>query len=459
LPDDRRPLLARQHLVAFRGSRPLRLRLAAVLLVVGVVATPTVSGASPAAPGSARGAAHPAQDEPSGEDDGRRDGARREGEIALEVDVFRGRDTAVESAIGDLMANVETQMAEVEAARGALREAQDTADRAHATVEATEARIGELQIQSDQVVVGAYVNPPTETGLEALGSQTPADATIKQVILDGEATEDAQVLEDLAAAEEELEVQRAAEEEAVAAAEGLASDAEAALADLEAAQSQQALFAAQVQERLAQRLSEAAALEGIDPAMAAQIRGREGEISAALQEMREAEAYAAALEALAAAQAQAEAEAAAEAAAAPGDIGPPSGSLADATCPTGGTITVDSAMADNLQALLDAASNDGINMCGGGYRDPGEQIALREQNCGTSNYAIYEMPSSQCSPPTARPGSSNHEVGLAVDFTCNGGGVISSRSSPCFVWMSNNADAYGFCNLPSEAWHWSNDCT
>ena len=50
------------------------------------------------------------------------------------------------------------------------------------------------------------------------------------------------------------------------------------------------------------------------------------------------------------------------------------------------------------------------------YRDPQRQIELRQQNCGSSHYAIYEAPSSACSPPTARPGSSNHERGLAVDF-------------------------------------------
>jgi LAS superfamily LD-carboxypeptidase LdcB len=48
-----------------------------------------------------------------------------------------------------------------------------------------------------------------------------------------------------------------------------------------------------------------------------------------------------------------------------------------------------------------------------------------------------------------------HERGLAIDFTCNGGGAIGSRSSPCFQWLSGNASSYGFYNLPSEPWHWS----
>ena len=65
--------------------------------------------------------------------------------------------------------------------------------------------------------------------------------------------------------------------------------------------------------------------------------------------------------------------------------------------------------------MLGAADAAGISLGGGGYRDPGRQIALREQNCGSSYYAIYQMPSSQCSPPTARPGSSQHELGLAIE--------------------------------------------
>src|SRR3546814_6414625 len=79
---------------------------------------------------------------------------------------------------------------------------------------------------------------------------------------------------------------------------------------------------------------------------------------------------------------------------------------------------------------------------------------LRRQNCGTSNFAVYQMAPSQCSPPTARPGQSNHERGLAVDFTY-GGSTIQSRSSPAFEWLRGNAARYGFYNLPSEPWHWS----
>jgi LAS superfamily LD-carboxypeptidase LdcB len=104
--------------------------------------------------------------------------------------------------------------------------------------------------------------------------------------------------------------------------------------------------------------------------------------------------------------------------------------------------------------MMAAAEADGLTLGGGGYRSSDSQIALRRAHCGTSDYAIYEMSPSQCSPPTARPGQSMHEQGLAIDFTCNGGGALST-SSPCYSWLKANAASYGFYNLPSEAWHWS----
>lgn len=129
--------------------------------------------------------------------------------------------------------------------------------------------------------------------------------------------------------------------------------------------------------------------------------------------------------------------------------------------PEGGVIDIAAELAPHLAALLEAADRDGIKLGGGGFRDPNEQIALRKQNCGSSQYAIYEMPSSSCSPPTAKPGSSQHERGLAIDFTYGGKTICFKRpSSACsnnagFDWLVANASKYGLYNLPSESWHWS----
>ena len=108
------------------------------------------------------------------------------------------------------------------------------------------------------------------------------------------------------------------------------------------------------------------------------------------------------------------------------------------------------AITGNAISLIAAAKGSGLSLTGSSFRPTEDQVALRRQNCGTSTYAIYEAPSGSCSPETAKPGSSMHEQGLAIDFTNCG-----DRGSACFRWLSGNAEKYGFKNLPSEPWHWS----
>jgi hypothetical protein len=119
-----------------------------------------------------------------------------------------------------------------------------------------------------------------------------------------------------------------------------------------------------------------------------------------------------------------------------------------------GGIQVNATIADQVETLLVSAAADGFTLGGGGYRDPSRQIELRKANCGTSDYAIWEMPAAECSPPTAIPGRSMHEQGLAIDFTVDGR-LITSRSEPAFIWLAAQAPALGFANHPAEPWHWS----
>lgn len=50
----------------------------------------------------------------------------------------------------------------------------------------------------------------------------------------------------------------------------------------------------------------------------------------------------------------------------------------------------------------------------------------------------------------AKPGTSNHQGGNAIDF-----GNCSTRVTSCYAWLSANASKYGIYNYPEEAWHWS----
>jgi len=118
-----------------------------------------------------------------------------------------------------------------------------------------------------------------------------------------------------------------------------------------------------------------------------------------------------------------------------------------------GTCRVSTTIGTNFASMMNAASSAGINMgCAASFRDPADQIRLRRQNCGTTQYDIYQKPSGQCSPPTAIPGTSMHEKGLAVDLNCNGASFAGTR---CFSWMVSNAHTYGFYNYAPEPWHWS----
>lgn len=136
-----------------------------------------------------------------------------------------------------------------------------------------------------------------------------------------------------------------------------------------------------------------------------------------------------------------------------GDANLPTGPVASTEIVNVYGIQIHMNKAKDLQAMIDAMRAAGLSPGGGGYRSPAGQIAVRKSNCGTSNYAIYEMPSSKCSPPTAIPGKSMHEKGLAIDFTC--GGKTLTKGSACFTWLKLHAANYGFINFPKEAWHWS----
>lgn len=119
--------------------------------------------------------------------------------------------------------------------------------------------------------------------------------------------------------------------------------------------------------------------------------------------------------------------------------------------------------------MIAAAKKDGVTLTASGARTMEQQIALRKQNCGgNSQYNVYEKPSKQCKPATARPGKSMHQQGLAFDIGVNGTTICFTKNNsiantnkcrtnknPGFLWLEANANKYGFYNLATEAWHWS----
>jgi hypothetical protein len=359
-----------------------------------------------------------------------RDKVRAErAEVASQVDALRADDAEVDAALAALDDNLRGKNAAYADAERAAADAEREVSAARQALADKQAEIDAMRAQLADIAVAAYVNPPGEEFLDSFRADSATDSVRKRAFLDARSGRGTDLLDQLRAAEEELSQARQAAEQAEIDAASRRDAARAQLSEAEAARAQQAAFADQVAARLDATLGEAAALAATDKELSDQISRREAELAQALARSRAANPA-------------------------------PSGGGGGAVVVTGPVpltnvrgIVVNSSIAGQLESLLAAAEGAGIVMGGTGYRDSSAQIALRRQNCGTSDYAIYQMPAEQCSPATARPGLSKHEQGLAVDFTV--GGRTLSSGSAAFGWMSANAGRWGWVNLPGEPWHWS----
>ena len=393
---------------------------------------------------------------------------RKRAAAAADIDVLQATDAQVEAALQVLQRDVEARTADLVAAERRAAQAQSALATATEQVERKQAEIAELDQAAKDAVVAAYMQPTSSVGfLDALATSSIGEAELKQSLLEARSTNQFDVLDQLARARDDLEV---AERQAEAAA-GAAQAEQAAVAGevdgLRQARTEQEAVVADVQDRLDHRLSEARSLADLDAQLAGEIEAEQARLAAELDRQRRAREEADA--AAAARAARAATKVPAPTAASPRTAPTPSRPSVPAPTPTPprtiaitgsgsivsvGGIRVHNSIASSVADLLAAADAAGISLAGGGYRDPAGQIAVRRSNCGTSDYAIYQMSASSCSPPTARPGTSMHEQGLAIDFT-HGGRIIGSRSSVAFQWLRANASRYGFYNLPSEPWHWS----
>ena len=372
----------------------------------------------------------------------RREIQREKARAAAQVDVLRASDEEVESALDDLDKGIRGQEARTAAARQAAAVAAEEVRRAKAAEAATTTELAELRTTMKAVAVDAYVQGPAKQLSLAAGAKSLNELATKQYFIGVSANKGAETADQLRRVREDLEVQRDRAEVAAQKASERRRAMDAELKQLQAAEATQERVAADVEARLEATLAEMASLEAVDQKLAAEIAERQRRIAAQLAARK-----AAAAKAAAARPSVASAPRASRAPAAPRV----SGSISLTTVRG---ITVATSMADSLEALLAAAESDGFNLGGGGYRSSDGQVAARRANCGTSDYDIYEKPASECSPPTARPGQSMHEQGLAVDFTWNGQ-LIQNRGNAAFGWLSRNAGRFGLANLPREPWHWS----
>ena len=372
----------------------------------------------------------------------RADVRRQQAEKAAQLNTMRAKQGQIVNALNALDANLADEQTLATRAARAEQQATAEASAAREAEQAKESQISTLEADARNVALNLYMGRTT-SGLGALmpaGDVTSAmtTAALTEIAVGGARSS----IDSLDAARQDLAASRTVAERAQAKATKQRSAAEQQAAQLANAISLSQKTQAQLDDRIDQNLSEAASLATLDDALSKEIAAREAVIAERLRKSQE--------------------EAAARAAANPGLSG--SGRMLSSgrppVLPAAGNlvtvhgITVDASIANALASMIEAAASSGFALGGNGYRSADQQIAVRRNNCGSSQYDIWQKPASQCRPPAARPGTSMHELGLAIDFTCNGA-LISSYGSACYGWMRANAPGFGFHNRPGEAWHWS----
>jgi D-alanyl-D-alanine carboxypeptidase len=110
---------------------------------------------------------------------------------------------------------------------------------------------------------------------------------------------------------------------------------------------------------------------------------------------------------------------------------------------------VDARIAKSLSSMISDAKKQGVSLliCSG-YRSVSKQKTLYENKVIVYEDQGYTSTSAQALAATvvARPGTSEHHTGLAVDFYTNSHKTLDSgfENTKAFHWLSANAYKYGF---------------
>ncbi len=356
-------------------------------------------------------------------------------EQALQVDAATADFDVLAAALDDLNALVDLSEARLADAEQGVRSAEVLVAEGLAREAEIATEVAFLRERVSNLALSAFTGEGGATGQDltaVLLSDDPTEAMRLRSLLEFQTGSLGDGIDALRALSAEAELISAQRQSAALVAEERRLDQALRQAQLDDARQKQTELVFATEKRLEARLAEAAVLAQRDAAAAALISQQEEVIAARIR----AEAARRAAE-LAAQSAQSR-----PVIVAPEEIATVQG------------IQVHEDIAARVDALLNAAASDGVSLSGWGFRDNAEQIRLRRQNCGPTEFDIWERSASSCSPPTARPGQSNHERGLAIDFTYNGGS-ITTHSNTGFQWLAANAARWGFVNLPSEPWHWS----
>lgn len=128
-------------------------------------------------------------------------------------------------------------------------------------------------------------------------------------------------------------------------------------------------------------------------------------------------------------------------------------------CAGGGTAVIAIAAVDDFKALCNAAKEAGVPLgATSSYRSYQTQVT-------TYNYWVSQGGQAAADRYSARPGYSEHQTGLSVDFSAGNSGLDSFTGTPQQKWMAKNAYKYGWIQryttqnsnitgYNAESWHY-----
>ncbi len=243
-------------------ARRTAVRRCVIVAAIALLGLPAGAGALPGAPGQ----------ETPGNDD--QSPARN-----TLVDITNLSGGQVGQTLNDFHDKVADQLDELKATQAKLDAATKDLATADDAIANLQFQIEDTTTDSDNIVIDAFINPPSSSALDVLAANSTVDATVTQALLDMQADSSAKALDAPQAALRKLADAKAAQRKARAKARKAQDDANAALGDLNSSMDQEVQFVAAVQAELD---ANARAPKPTDPKQAAALATRQAQLAAAL---------------------------------------------------------------------------------------------------------------------------------------------------------------------------------
>lgn len=199
---------------------------------------------------------------------------KRRAELARQLDTLRASDRQLESAVRTLDGQVQAQWAAAESARQSVQAAQSQVSQAEAKVAATEKQMAALRAAVVSRAVDAYMRPQEDLSSSVSGAASINEASRRTALLDQVINHDRDVIDQLRAAKQDLDTQRAVAQKAKDVAKQRETAVNTRLKELTRARAEQARLAGALDARIREYEAEANAVAAQEADLSALINRR-----------------------------------------------------------------------------------------------------------------------------------------------------------------------------------------